>query len=350
MTARIIFSLFAFVASAMSQPTEKSVDDLFKNFSPADAPGAVVMVIKDGKTAFAKAYGAANIEAHTACSTNTNFRLASVSKQFTAMSILILVERGKLQLDQSITRFFPEFPEYGKPITVRHLLTHTSGILDYEDLIPPGTTIPLSDENVLLLLRQQNKTNFSPGTKFQYSNSGYALLSLIVEAASGSTFPEFLHQNIFQPLGMTNTLAYKPGLAVVPNRSYGYTKKADGYEGSDQSLTSAVLGDGGIYSSVVDLFKWDQALYTEKLVSRKTLEQIFTGSSRNSDMKDSAYGFGWYIGQERGVKHIWHYGSTCGFSTQIHRFPEKNFSLIVLTNRRDAGLTDITKKLIELFW
>ena len=336
----------------MSQPNEKTVDNLFKEFSPAHTPGAAVMVIKSGKPIFTKAYGQADLDAKVPCTTNTNFRLASVTKQFTAMSILILAERGKLSLDESITKFFPEFPDWGKAITVRHLLTHTSGLLDYEDLTPPGTTIPLSDKNVLLLLRQQSKTNFPPGTKFQYSNSGYALLSLIVEVVSGNSFAEFLRANIFAPLGMTNSLAYEPGVSVVPNRAFGYAKSTNGFEFKDQSLSSAVLGDGGVYSSVVDLFKWDQTLYTEKLVSHKMLQQAFTPASKNSDMTNSGYGFGWYIGSDRGTQHVWHYGSTCGFSTQIHRFPEKQLSIILLANRADAkpALTEITKKLSELYW
>ena len=249
-----------------------------------------------------------------------------------------------------LSKFFPEFPQYGKTITIRHLLTHRSGLLDYEDHIPQGTTIPLSDRDVLFILQRQSKTDFLPGSQFHYSNSAYALLALLVENVSGRTFPAFLKERIFEPLGMTNTAAYVAGLSFVPNRAYGYASARSGWELSDQSLTSAVLGDGGIYSSVADLFKWDQALYTEKLVSRKMLSDAFAAHSSQSDFKGSGYGYGWYVGKLRDAEHVWHYGSTCGFSTRIERFPGKKLSVIVLANRRDTPISPIVEKIIELFW
>jgi CubicO group peptidase (beta-lactamase class C family) len=266
------------------------------------------------------------------------------------MSVLILAEHGKTSLDDHITTFLPEFPSYGKGITVRHLLTHTSGLPDYENFIPPGTTIPLSDRDVLWILCQRKKGTFPQGTQFHYSNSGYALLALIVEKVSGETFQAFLRRHIFQPLGMNNTLAYVAGISSVSDRAYGYSSTKDRFEFSDQSLTSAVLGDGGIYSSVVDLAKWDAALDAEKLVSRKMLERAFTAHSPKSDFEGSGYGFGWYIDDYRGAKRIWHYGSTCGFSTKIDRFPEKHLTVIILTNRDGANVSELAQKIIDLSW
>ncbi len=340
--------LVPFICSAMNE--EKTIDGLLSDFARPESPGAAVMVIKNGKPIFSKAYGLANLEKQTSCTTNTNFRLASVTKQFTAMAILILAERGKLSLDDKMAKFFPEFPDYGKEITIRHLLTHTSGLLDYEEVMPANVTIPLSDRDVLYILCQQNKLEFPAGKKFHYSNTGYSFLALMVEAASGQKFAVFLSQNIFQPLGMKNSVAYEPGISVVPNRAFGYVKVKDGFQFSDQSLTSAVLGDGGVYASVTDLYQWDQALYTEKLVSRKMLEHAFTVQSSSSDFAGSGYGFGWYLGQYRGTKHIWHSGSTCGFSTKIERFPEKKLSVILLTNRRDANIKEIPQKIADLYW
>ncbi|MEO5802999.1 MAG: serine hydrolase domain-containing protein [Verrucomicrobiota bacterium] len=342
-------ALFSFSFSAMSQP-EKTIDALFAEFDRTNSPGAAVMVIKEGKPVFAKGYGLAILADKILCSTNTNFRLASVTKQFTAMAIMILAERGKLSLEDKMTKFFPEFPDYGKEITIRHLLTHTSGLLDYEEGLPVGTTIPLSDRDVLWILRQQDHLEFSPGKKFQYSNTGYSFLSLIVEVVSGQKFATFLKENIFQPLGMTNSLAYEPGISVVPNRAFGYAKTNDGFEFSDQSLTSAVLGDGGVYSSLADLYKWDQALYTEKLVSRKKLKEAFTALSAQSDIEGSGYGFGWFISKHRGTDRIWHYGSTCGFSTELDRFPEKKITVIILINRRGAKDAEVSRKIADLYW
>ena len=301
-----------------------------------------------GKVVLAKGYGLANLEAKIPCATNTNFRLASVTKQFTAMAVMILAERKKVSLDERLPDFFPEFPAYGNQITVRQLLTHTSGLLDYEDLIPKGTEIPVLDRDVLRLLLQQDKTYFPPGTKYRYSNSAYALLALIVEARSGNTFARFLQENIFRRLNMSHTLAYEKGLSVVPNRAYGYSPDAGGFKRTDQSLTSSVLGDGGIYSSVADLYQWDQALYTDKLVSLKMLKLAFTPGPP-TEHPDTGYGFGWFVGQYRGLREIWHSGTTLGFTTRIARFPSKKFTVIILTNRTEARIAEFPHRIADWY-
>ena len=327
------------------------IDSFFREFSRPDAPGASVLIVQNGEILYEKGYGLADLNQKIPCTVDTNFRLASLTKQFTAMAILMLLEREKLSLDDSITKFFPEFPEYGKAITITHLLSHRSGLIDYEDIMPEGMSIPLSDRNVLYLLRKQDKTYFPPGSQFRYSNGGYALLSLIVEAVSGNTFAEFLKRNIFIPLQMNGTLAYEAGISQIRNRAYGYAKEGDHFIPSDQSLTSSVLGDGGVYSSVRDLLKWDQALYTDKLVSRKLLQRAFSTVSQTSDMNGSGYGFGWYVAKHKTDDLIWHYGSTCGFSTRIERFPQHHFAVIILTNRRDADeeIAGISRKITALY-
>lgn len=325
------------------------VHALFADFNRADAPGASVTVIQHGNVLLAGGYGLANLEEKIPCTPETNFRLASLTKQFTAMSILILADRKKLSIDESLMAFFPEFSAYGKQITVRHLLSHTSGLMDYEAVIPADTTIPVLDRDVLRLLLKQNKTYFPPGSKFRYSNSGYSLLSLIVEVRSGIPFAQFLKKNIFQPLKMNNSLAYEQGFSIIPNRAYGYSASGPGFTRTDQSLTSSVLGDGGIYTSVSDLFKWDQALYGTKLVSAKWLKLAFTPGSLPTDFSNSHYGFGWYIGNYRGLKEFWHYGETRGFTTRISRFPEKKFTLVILTNRNDAKISELPHKITDLF-
>jgi CubicO group peptidase (beta-lactamase class C family) len=335
--------------AAIPDMTTQKIDALFADFNRSDAPGASVTVIQNGKVLLAKGYGLANVEEKIPCTPETNFRLASLTKQFTAMSILILADRKKLSLDEPLTAFFPEFPPYGKEITVRHLLGHTSGLIDYEDVIPAGTTIPVLDRDVLRLLLKQEKTYFAPGSKFRYSNSGYSLLSLIVEVRWGMPFAQFLQNNIFRPLKMSRSLAYEQGFAIVPNRAYGYSASGQGFTRTDQSLTSSVLGDGGIYTSVSDLFKWDQALYTTKLISAKWLKLAFTPGSLPTDFRNSHYGFGWYIGNYRGLKEIWHYGETRGFTTRIARFPEKKFTLVILTNRNDAKISDLPHKITDLY-
>jgi CubicO group peptidase (beta-lactamase class C family) len=345
------------------------VDSLFREYDRRDVPGASVIIIKDRKVLFKKAYGAANLEDKIASTSGTNYRLASVTKQFTAMAIMILAERKKLSYDSRLTDFFPGFPEYGRQITVRHLLNHTSGLLAYEDLIPGGTTTPLADNDVLQMMKQleppaqagsvNNVANasrqaatpvlyFPPGSRFRYSNTGFVLLGLIVEKVSGKSFPEFLRQNIFQPLGMKHTRFYqRVDQSDDRRRAYGYTKQGDAFVRTDQSLTSSTQGDGAIYSSVDDLYKWDQALYTTRLVKAETLRQAFTpGIAIN---EKSGYGFGWFIENRRGMRMIWHSGNTIGFSLLIRRFPDQRFTLIVQTNRNDALLAEIADKIDKLY-
>lgn len=306
------------------------IDILFDDFNRPDVPGAAVLVARDGEVRLARGYGLANLETRAPCAPETNFRLASVTKQFTALCVLLLAARGKLSLDDELPRFFPGFHR----VTIRQLLTHTSGLPDYEELIPADTTAPVKDRDVLELLRGRERTYFPPGARFRYSNSGYALLALVVEAVSGMTFAEFLRRHVFAPLQMNNTVAYEAGVSDVPRRAMGYTRRGDVFELTDQSLTSAVLGDGGIYSSVADLFKWDQALYTEKLIGQSWLRQAFTDWGHG-------YGFGWFVEAGR----LWHHGETCGFTTRIERFPDKRLSVIILANRREAQLSGIARKL-----
>jgi CubicO group peptidase (beta-lactamase class C family) len=342
----IAMTLSARTAFGTADTLTPRFDALFQDYSQAGSPGASVLVIKGGKVILAKGYGLANLEERIPCNTNTNFRLASLTKQFTAMAVMMLAERKKLSLDETLTDLFPEFPDYGRQITVRQLLSHTSGLIDYEDVIPKGTEIPVLDCDVLRLLMRQDKTYFPPGTNYRYSNTAYALLALIVEARSGNTFARFLQENIFRQLGMADTLAYEQGRSVVPYRAYGYSPEGRGFKRTDQSLTSSVLGDGGIYSSVADLYRWDQALYTDKLVSRRMLKHAFTPGP-TTDHPETGYGFGWFVGQYRGLREIWHSGNSIGFTTRVARFPERKFTVIILTNRNEAKIADFPHRIAD---
>jgi len=338
--------LFAAVAAASTVPAQ--LDAILKDYGRAEAPGAGVLVALDGKVLYRKAFGLANREERTPITTATNFRLASVTKQFTATAVLLLAERGKLSLDDPLTRFFPGFAKAAHGVKVRHLLGHTSGLLDYEDLIPPGTTVPLKDKDVLDLVGRQDRLYFAPGSQFRYSNTGYALLALIVEKVSGRPFAQFLKENIFGPLGMAGTVAYEEGISTVARRAYGYSEKDGRFERTDQSLTSSVLGDGGIYSSVEDLWRWDQALYGTRLLPAETLAMAFQAGSPTSDQPGSGYGYGWYVASHRGTRKIWHYGATIGFSTYLARYPDKRLTIIMLTNRNDNFLGPTVDRIADV--
>ena len=343
--------LFAAVAAASTVPAQ--IDAILEqDYGRAEAPGASVLVALDGKVLYRKGFGLANLEERTPVTTATNFRLASVTKQFTATAVLLLAERGKLSLDDPLTRFFPGFAKAAHEVKVRHLLGHTSGLLDYEDLIPPGTTVPLRDKDVLDLVGKEDRLYFAPGSQFRYSNTGYALLALIVEKVSGQSFAQFLAKNIFDPLGMADTVAFEEGISRVERRAYGYSEKSgarDGrYERTDQSLTSSVLGDGGIYSSVEDLWPWDQALYGTRLLPAETLAMASRAGSPTSDQPGSGYGYGWYVATHRGTRKIWHYGETIGFSTYLARYPDKRLTIILLTNRNDNFLGPTVDRIADV--
>jgi CubicO group peptidase (beta-lactamase class C family) len=310
--------------------TASRVDSLMSAYQGA-VPGASVLVIRDGKGVVRRAYGLADVEQGIPATSATNYRLASVTKQFTAAAILTVVQDGRVTLDDPVRRWLPSLPAAVDRVTIRHLLTHTSGLVDYEDVIPDGTTEQLHDADVLRLLEGENRTYFDPGSSYRYSNSAYALLALIVERASGQPFAEYLRDRIFVPLGMRGTAAG----SNVDHRAYGTP--------ADQSLTSAVLGDGGVYSSIDDLAKWDAALYDPKY------EIAFVPRTPTDDPKVQ-YGFGWRISEHRGSRMLWHSGETRGFRNVILRFPEKRLTVVVLTNRNEPEPYPTALAIADLFF
>lgn len=325
----------------------KTSDKILEPYVVTDGPGGAVMVLRQDSVLYTRVFGKADGESGTPITLSTNFRLASVTKQFTAMAIMILVERGKVSLEQTLTDFFPDFAPVGRRITLKHLLTHTSGLVAYEDVMPESTTVPLLDRDVLRILKNIDSTYSPPGSTFRYSNSGYALLALVVEKASGVSFARFLKENIFLPLEMRNTVAYERGISEVPHRAYGYsadTGKAGRFEPTDQSMTSSVLGDGGVYSSISDLRKWDAAFTACSLVREKTLQEMLSRSAV-IDTGRTWYGYGWYNGSMDGVPMYYHGGSTVGFRTSIVRIPERFLTVIVLFNRSDVNAEEICTKL-----
>ena len=318
-----------FAAQAQAVPTEAIDQVALGAVRDRIFSGAAIGVAQNGRISFVRGYGFADLEQRVPVTDSTVFRIGSVTKQFTAAAILALVEEGKLSLGDGVRRWLPSLPPAVDGVTIQQLLTHTSGIIDYEDVIPEGTTQQLLDADVLRLLESQDRTYFAPGSKYQYSNSGYALLALIVERASGQSFASFLRDRIFVPLGMTNTFAGSD----VPNRAFGTP--------GDQSVTSAVLGDGGVYSSIDDLAKWDAALYDPKY------EIAFI--PRTPAEANVEYGFGWRISRHRDTRMLWHSGETRGFRNVLIRFPEKKLTVIVLTNRGEPGPYEVAMKIADLF-
>jgi CubicO group peptidase (beta-lactamase class C family) len=318
--------LFTRVGDRAMKP---KIDALMRNYT-GDVPGAAVLVLRDGQPVVRAGYGLADLETGTPATPATNYRLASVTKQFTAASILLLAEDGRLTLDDRVRKWLPSLPQAAETVTIRHLLTHTSGLIDYEDVIPESFAAQAHDADVLRLLETEDRTYFRPGTGYRYSNSGYALLGLIVQRASGKSFATFLRERIFGPLGMNNTVAYEDGVSTVNNRAFGYTQEAGSWNRTDQDQTSAVLGDGGIYSSIDDLAKWDAALYDSRLLQPSSLRAAFTPATHTDD-PDVEYGYGWRITGET----LWHSGESVGFRNVIVRYPKRHMTVVVLTNRNE---------------
>ncbi len=319
------------------------------------APGASIGIVRDGQLVLAKGYGLANLDTKAQISTATNFRLASLTKAFTAVCILKLIEEGKLGFQDTLFDLIPGMPGYTKQMSIRMILGHTSGVPDYDKDVPldyPGQV----HEDYVVLKTRQSEPLFAPGTRFQYSDTGYVLLAQIVERASGTTFPYFLSKNVFGPLGMSTSTIYTGEGSPITNRAYGYAKKDFGYALEDQNSTSATLGDGCIYSSIDDMLKWDDALRARGIIRRELLEEAFT-SGCLSDGSHTEYGFGWFITDFRGTRVLHHAGGTAGFQHKLIRVPEKQTTIVILTNRsgydltlpREATEADDSKKLLEYF-
>jgi CubicO group peptidase (beta-lactamase class C family) len=354
MTIRAVAPLLLICTASAQQTVDAQLDAIFAPLAGAKSPGLAVLVRKDGRTVFERGYGVRDLRSLRKIDAVTDFRLASFTKQFTAMAVMLLVRDGKLRYDQALTDIFPGFPPYARAITIRHLLNHTSGLPDYEDAMDGHQWTPehqIQDEDVLALLQHQAKPQFAAGTSWAYSNSAYVLLGLIVAKVSGEPFGQFLEERIFKPLHMSDTLAFRNGRNTVPNRAYGHSAKAGEFLEGDQSSTSATLGDGGVYSNLADLARWDTALQNHTLLGKEEMNAALTpvklaggeqpkwpstpGGDNLNPGKPVAYGFGWFLDPYRGRARMWHTGSTRGFHTVIERFPDEKLTVILLCNRTD---------------
>ncbi len=316
---------------------EQNINTFVNTFISNDSPGLSMIVVKENQPLFKKSYGMADIEKQLPVHSGTPFYLASVSKQFTAMCIMILEERGLLDYDDQLKTHIPEIPNHWDAITIHHLLTHQSGIFDYLndlELYAEGIT----NTQMLDALIQHGELEFTPGAKYEYSNSGYLILAIIVDRVSGQPFQAFLRENIFEPLGMNNSLGYDESRPDLPNRAIGYLNN-----GKPHDYDILTMGDGGMFSTIDDLYKWDQSLYTDQLVNSATLELAFTSH------ESKGYGYGWDIRSQYGSERHAHGGAFNGFRTQITRFPEKQFSVIILSNGTYEWVGDLHDEIIRVY-
>ncbi len=355
---RVLFSLcfllvfgsqvFAQDPGVWNSDATTRLDELLEKMHDNHQFNGAVLLAEDGKTVYEKSLGVANINDGRKLTPASSFRLASVSKQFTAMGIMLLQEAGKLNYDDDIRKHVPELPYEG--ITIRHLLNHTGGLADYMALFEkkwnpekpePDRATAFNSDLVELFAKHKPDIGFKPGERFEYSNTGYVLLAVIIERVSEQPIKQFLNDRIFVPLEMNHTSAFSPGDDfVLPQRVYGFSWTVDGksHEDNDWNFLNGMIGDGGIYASVRDLLKWDQALYGEKLIKQATLEQAFT-TGKTNDGEETGYGFGWAIESANGKPvRVVHGGGWVGFRTSIERNLRDKQTTIVLTNHSSNHL------------
>ncbi|MBI3653716.1 MAG: serine hydrolase [Acidobacteria bacterium] len=326
----------------MAQDLAPKADEIVNAYVKQGKFSGAVLVAKGGKVVLSKGYGMASYELEAPNTPQTKFRLGSITKQFTGMAIAQLVERGLLNVEDPITKYLPDFPkETGDKVTVYHLLTHTSGIpsftnfTDYKQI----KMNPFSGEKLLAWLKDK-PLEFTPGEKFKYNNSGYFLLGYIIEKVSGKSYEQYLQENIFAPLGMKNT-GYDHSNVVLQNRASGYSVKGKELENAEYLDMSVPGGAGALYSTVEDLYLWDRALYTEKLLKKATLEKIFTPFKSN-------YAWGWFVDEQFKHKRITHGGGIDGFNTTIARFVNDDVFIVALSNRTPAALAAMSERLAAL--
>jgi CubicO group peptidase (beta-lactamase class C family) len=318
------------------------VNALFTQFAARNAPGGVGAVIQNGEVIFEAAYGLADIEKRTPLTTKHLFHIGSLGKQFTALGILMLVEQGRLNLDEPIGKALPELARFGPRLTIRHLLHHTSGIPDYyadrevHRRLLDRASMPIN-RDLLAVLSKFGKPHFSPGNKFEYSNAGYDTLGSVIERISGLSYGDYMDRHIFRPVGMNGTFSLpSPRRANNPRIPHSYTRDDGKLEARDTDPLDHLVGSGSFYTTLADMFLYDRALYTNKLIPQSRLTLAFKPAVLNNG-EEYLYGFGWELGTRFRRRFTAHDGEWLGFTSAYVRFPDQHFSVVVLLNR-DYGV------------
>ena len=327
-----------------------AVDDIFSKWSTS-TPGCAVGVAVGGKPVLLKAYGMADLERDVRNTPATIFEAGSVAKQFTAMAVQLLAHDGKLSIDDPVRSYIPELPDYGRPLTIRHMLSHTSGLRDWGSVQSiagwPRTTRQYTHAHVLEIASKQRSLNFDPGTKWSYSNTGFNLAAIIVSRVSGMSFAEFSKERIFTPLGMTHTSWRDDHTRIISGRAIAYS--FDNGEYHIEMPFENVHGNGGLLTTVGDLLIWNENLVNPKVGDAKLIAEMAT-SGRFSDGKPvENYGLGFFIELYRGVHNVYHSGSTAGYRAHLNRFPDSRTSVAVLCNGSNGDASRSANRVSDVF-
>lgn len=326
---RLFILIFSFYSS-YGQSLKSKIDSMLTSVYPNNGPGISILIAKNGKTVYKKAFGKSNLELNTVMTPNNVFQIGSITKQFTAVSILMLQEQGKLKIEDEITKYIPDYPTNGKIITIYHLLNHTSGI---KGRTPVGNPKVVREDKTAVELIDYFKNlpaNFDPGEQFRYSNSGYIILGRIIEIVSGQSYEDFIEKNIFDKLGMTSSF-YGSNKEIITNRASGYQHQNDKYVNSDYMSLTLPYSAGSILSNTDDLLKWQNAINANTLIDSISLKKAISPSTLNNGKK-IPYGYGWRIGYLNGSPVIAHHGSTLGYSSSAIYLPKENVYVVSLTN------------------
>ena len=327
----------------------KLVDSLFDDFKGKENPGVSVLVMKNDSIVLLSNYGLANLEYGIPITEYSTFHIASVSKQFTAFAIAMLLDQGKLSLDDDITTYLNNFPKYEKPITIQNLISHTSGIREQLDLMVLAGYRPedvISTERVMRLLNNQKNLNFEPGTEFQYSNSNYTLLAKIVERITGESFGSWTKKNIFDPLQMTNTFFHDDFEKIIQNRTYSYEKSGAAFRKS--SLNYETVGSTGLFTCTSDLIKWIQNFDRATIGNRRILGMM-NKTGILEDKTKISYAFGQDVTEYKGLPLIYHPGADAGFRAYLGRFPSENFAVAILSNLASADVEELSLSIADIY-
>jgi CubicO group peptidase (beta-lactamase class C family) len=349
--ALVFLALLSFAAYPQrTESLESKVDKLFAEWDKPDSPGAAVIVVKNGAVLYKRGYGIANLEYDIPITPATVFHVASVSKEFTAFAIVLLASQGKLSLDDDIHKYLPELPDYGKKITLRHLIHHTSGLRDQWELLGmAGWRLDdvITKQHILKVVSHQRELNFAPGDEFLYSNTGYTLLAVIVERVTGQSFRQFTQENIFKPLGMTTTHFHDDHEMIVKNRAYSYEAQAGG--GFKLSaLNYANAGATSLFTTVEDLARWIHNFDDGKVGGKALIEQMYqTGTLNNG--KPISYAFGLDVGTYGGLRRIEHSGGDAGYRSHVLWFPEEQFGVAVLSNLASFNPSELAQQVAGLY-
>ncbi|WP_268224058.1 serine hydrolase domain-containing protein [Sinomicrobium oceani] len=337
----VLIVILIFQLSVTGQSLELKIDSVLNEKYKAHAPGGVFLVSRNGKTIYNKAFGLSDIELGTPMKTDNVFELGSITKQFTAISVLMLVDNGKLELDDTVSSYVPDYPN-GEQITIHHLLTHTSGIKDFTRI--KGLTAiakeELSSEELINFFKNE-PVDFPPGERYEYCNAGYMLLGYIIEVVSGKEYQDFVAHNIFERLGMHNSY-YASHQKIIRNRASGYSEEGDHYVNNRYISFSIPFSAGALMSTVDDMLKWQEAVKKYTLLSRRLTKKVFTDHSLNNG-KLTGYGYGWHINVLNGVRSFEHGGSIFGYKSMGVYLPDEDIYVIGLTNCSCNSPTEVSR-------